>query len=191
MMPQLVLMVKAPRMGQVKTRLGREIGSVAATHFARSRIQTLARQMRDPRWQTRLAVSPDVDDWPWPSALPLQGQGAGDLGARMQRVFDLASPGPVIIIGADIPAITKDHIAQGFRLLGSNQVVFGPAPDGGYWLVGQRRLPKTYQLFEGVRWSHEHTLKDTLANAAGLKVGFLPELEDVDDAKSYEAWRKS
>jgi glycosyltransferase A (GT-A) superfamily protein (DUF2064 family) len=100
----------------------------------------------------------------------------------MQRMLDHSAPGPVAIIGTDIPGITPAHIMQAFRLLGRADCVFGRAPDGGYWLVGARRRPHTPRPFANVRWSGEHALADTLANLAGRPVGFVATLGDVDDA---------
>jgi len=57
----------------------------------------------------------------------------------MQRLFERLPPGPVIIIGSDIPAIRAGHIAEAFKLIGRGDAVFGNATDGGYWLVGLRR----------------------------------------------------
>ena len=74
----------------------------------------------------------------------------------MQRVFDHMPNGPVIIIGSDIPNIRTRDIAQGFQALGQHDAVIGPAPDGGYWLVGQSRRPKVLAMFSNVRWSGPH-----------------------------------
>ncbi len=106
----------------------------------------------------------------------------------MARPLSVLPPGPVVIIGADVPGIRPRHIAAAFHSLGSHDVVFGPAPDGGYWLVGVKRRPRVPDLFAGVRWSSEHALADTLANCHGLKVGFVETLEDVDDGASYGRW---
>jgi glycosyltransferase A (GT-A) superfamily protein (DUF2064 family) len=103
----------------------------------------------------------------------------------MQRMFDCLPPGPVVIIGTDIPEIGTRHIAQAFRKLGSNDAVLGPCDDGGYWLVGQRRTPRVLDIFANVRWSSAHTLEDTLANLAGARVAMLEHLGDVDDGTSY------
>lgn len=196
----LVVMAKEPRAGAVKTRLARDIGCVPATHFYRTSLFNLLRRLGpDPRWRTLVAVSPDesILSPVWPSGLTLTTQGRGDLGARMQRMFDALPPGPVVIIGTDIPEITPRHIAQAFRVLGSSSseavgqikgshdAVLGPAADGGYWLVGLRRTPRIRAIFPGVRWSSAHTLDDTLANLAGARVALLDPLEDVDDAPTY------
>ncbi|GKY86251.1 TIGR04282 family arsenosugar biosynthesis glycosyltransferase [Sinisalibacter aestuarii] len=175
-------MVKEPRAGRVKTRLGRDIGMVRAAWWFRHRIAMLARAMQDPRWDTLLAVTPDtaLSSRALPP-LPRIAQGPGDLGARMGHVFRTQPPGPVLIIGADIPGITRAHIATGFRALGSQDAVFGPAQDGGYWGIGLKRRPAIpARLFQNVRWSSEHALTDTLASLPGLSVAYLPVLADVD-----------
>lgn len=112
-------------------------------------------------------------------------QGTGDLGTRMQRLLDTAPPGPAIIIGSDIPDITTRHIADAFERLRDHDAVFGPAPDGGYWLVGLRRVPRVPRIFADVRWSGPHALSDTLANLSGFRVALAAELADVDDLASY------
>lgn len=191
--PTLVIMVKAPLMGGVKTRLAREIGAGEALRFYRAASQRLIRTMvRDPRWRTMLAVAPDaaVDAPFWPAHVARVAQGPGDLGQRMQRLLDAPCKGPVAIIGSDIPGITPCHVAGAFAALGPADAVFGPAPDGGYWLVGARRTPKVPDLFAGVRWSSAHTLADSLNNAAHLETALLDELEDVDDAASHARWRQ-
>ncbi len=106
----------------------------------------------------------------------------------MAKPLSILPPGPVVIIGTDVPGVTPRHIDRAFAALGSHDVVFGPSPDGGYWLVGVKRRPRVPDLFAGVRWSSEHALADTLRNCKGLKVGFVEALEDVDDGRSYARW---
>lgn len=177
-------MVKAPRPGRVKTRLGREIGHVAACRWFRHQVARLLRRIRDPRWQIVLAVAPDGADTPvWPRDLPRLPQGGGDLGARMGRAMRAMPPGPVCVIGADIPGIDRAAIWRAFRALGPSDAVFGPAEDGGYWLVGVRngrRVPRG--LFHAVRWSTPHALADTVASLGTARVGYTVTLADVDTA---------
>lgn len=183
---RLVIMAKAPVAGAAKTRLAREVGVATATRFARQCCAALiARVGFDPRWETLLCVTPDAAGASrhWPRELVRIPQGRGDLGMRMQRILDDVPPGPVVIIGTDIPGIGRAHIAEAFRILGCQRHVFGPATDGGYWLVGSRRRPRTSRrLFANVRWSSAHALADTLANLDGRSAGFVTTLADVDDA---------
>jgi rSAM/selenodomain-associated transferase 1 len=185
-------MAKAPVAGAVKTRLGNGIGVGAATGFYRA---ALAGQMRvlgrDRRWRSWLAVTPDtaLGEAFWPPGIARIEQGKGDLGARMQRVFDRLPPGPAVIVGSDIPAIRPRHVAAAFRLLGAADAVFGPAEDGGYWLVGLKRFPRVLRIFDNVRWSGPHTLADTSRNLENQKAGFLETLNDIDTADDYRRWQ--
>lgn len=99
----------------------------------------------------------------------------------MARALRAHGPGPVVIVGADIPGIEPRHIAQAFEALRAHDAVFGPAPDGGYWLVGMRGLHVPRGFMRGVRWSGEHTLSDTLSTLPpGSRVAQLEVLNDVD-----------
>lgn len=182
----LVVMVKEPRAGRVKTRLGRDIGMVPAAWWFRHSVRRLLCNVSDPRWDLLLAVSPDAEGLSsrvWPEHLPRIPQGRGDLGQRMARLLALPQKGPVVIIGGDIPGVRRHHIADAFAGLGSNRAVFGPATDGGYWLVGLKRTtPPPRGMFNGVRWSTEHALADTLATMPGYDPAFAAILQDVDTA---------
>lgn len=183
---RLVVMVKEPRAGCVKTRLSRGVGVVAATGFYRhTTAAVLARVMRPREWTTVLAVSPDaaLSSRCWPAGLPRIPQGKGDLGQRMQRVFDRLPPGPVLVIGSDIPGIDAHEIRSTFSALRGHGAVLGPAPDGGYWLVGLARIPRVPRAFRNVRWSTEHARADTAASLSGVRVALGACLDDVDEAK--------
>ena len=183
---RLVIMLKEPRAGRVKTRLGRDIGMTAAAWWFRHQSARLIRELHDPRWELRLSVAPApqaLASRAWPAHVPRDAQSRGDLGQRMRHIFEATPSGPVILIGGDIPGVTPDIIAQAFHTLGSGQYVFGPATDGGFWLAGARRTtPLPPHLFENVRWSSEHALADSLETLGGASVGFVQELNDVDTA---------
>ncbi|MCH2093935.1 MAG: TIGR04282 family arsenosugar biosynthesis glycosyltransferase [Rhodobacteraceae bacterium] len=179
-------MVKEPQPGRVKTRLGRDIGMVAAAWWFRHQCTRLMRRLQDPRWELILAVSPDragLQSRVWPGHLPRIAQGNGDLGDRMGRLLNGLPPGPVCIIGADVPGIDRLHIARAFAALGSHDAVFGPAHDGGYWLIGMKRTARPpVTLFNDVRWSTQHALADTLRSVPGLRIAKIDPLGDVDTA---------
>lgn len=188
----LVIMAKSPRLGLVKRRLGAEIGDVAAIRFYRNCLtRTCLRLGSDPRWQTLLATTPDRDlqERHWPRNIPRLAQGGGDLGQRMHRIFAGLPTGDVIVIGSDIPAIAPSLIAHAFHLLGRADAVFGPANDGGYWLVGLKRMPAPPNAFAGVRWSGPHALADTLVNLDGRKIALIATLSDVDETQAHRAWK--
>jgi glycosyltransferase A (GT-A) superfamily protein (DUF2064 family) len=188
----LVIFLKEPHPGKVKTRLGRGIGMTAAAWWFRHSAERLIRRVgSDPRWRTVLAVSPDAEGLAsraWPGDLPRWPQGPGDLGARMARAFRAMPPGPVLIVGADIPALAARHVAEGFRLLGRHDAALGPTPDGGYWMVGLHRGGRATPagILAPVRWSSPHALADTAASLAPLSVGFGPVLADVDTQADLE-----
>jgi glycosyltransferase A (GT-A) superfamily protein (DUF2064 family) len=117
-------------------------------------------------------------------------QGRGGLGARMQRIFDVCGRGPVIVVGTDIPFVTREIVARAFRQLRGADAVFGAAEDGGYWLVGLRRRPRTLSPFENVRWSSPHALADTLANLRGRRVAFADTLFDIDTLADYRRFMR-
>ncbi len=176
---------RAPRLGIVKRRLARDIGERAALRFHR---QTLARLLRDlaadRRFNTVLAVTPDRARIARPRGIGVVPQGGGDLGARMRRALGRARRAAVV--GSDIPDLRAGDVASAFRALGQARACFGPAADGGYWLVALGPL-RPARPFAGVRWSTTHALADTLLNFAGRRVALLRQLRDVDTAADLRA----
>jgi uncharacterized protein len=186
----LVLFVRAPQLGTGKRRLAQAIGDVATVRFERMMLELLLRRLAfDRRWRLRIAVTPDIARrraGRWRRGVEAIGQGRGDLGIRMRRALASCPPGPAVLVGGDIPALAAHHVAAAFRLLGRCDVVFGPAKDGGFWLVGARRPPLVPPMFEQVRWSGPYALADTLTGLSPrVSVGFVDRLEDVDDEESY------
>jgi len=187
-------MVKEPRPGRVKTRLARDIGTIAAARWFRGHALDLVARLQDPRWRLVLAVAPDragLASRVWPAHLPRIAQGRGDLGARMARVFRTLPPGPALIVGADIAGLTPAHVARAFAALGPAPAVLGPATDGGYWALGLRRTAcPPARLLEGVRWSTPHALADTAATLPA-RTARADRLSDVDTAGDLARARAS
>jgi rSAM/selenodomain-associated transferase 1 len=188
-------MAKAPRIGRVKTRLALDIGAHKAWSFYRHNLNSLVYALtKKTPWKTWLSVSPDetiVEAHVWPTKAQRIRQGRGDLGQRMDKIMRQMPIGHTIIIGSDIPKICPSHIADAFQLLGNKDVVLGPAQDGGYWLIGQRRRPRTIPLFANVRWSSPHALADTLLNIPTLaSTGYVAKLADIDDGNTYNTFIK-
>lgn len=188
----VVVMARAPVAGRVKRRLARDIGVVRATWFYRKlSAHIIARLAQSALWTTWVAVTPDRGGGAFrlsrrslrqQTVIP---QGGGDLGARMERLFLRLASRPVILVGSDIPEISERRIKDAFAALRGRDAVFGPAEDGGYWLVGLRRPRLARGLFAGVRWSSEHALVDTLKNLRSGKVALTATLGDVDDGASF------
>ena len=176
----VVVFARAPRLGAVKRRLAREIGARAALRFHIATLTRLVRALKaDRRFHTVLAITPDHAR----PRLPVQRipQGRGDLGIRMHRAFWRFPHSRVAIIGCDIPDAGPADARAAFRALGSADAAFGPAADGGYWLVA-RSPRRPARPFAAVRWSSEHALADTLANFSGRRIALLRTLHDVDTA---------
>ena len=181
----LIVMVKFPAAGRVKTRLARDIGRVAAAWWFRHSVRRLLRRLDDPRWQIWLSVAPDtaLGSAVWPAHLPRISQGPGGLGERMRAAFEALPKGRACLIGGDIPGVEKHHVAAAFAALGAREAVFGPATDGGFWLTGFRRSrPLPPRLFEGVRWSSAEALADSIATLNGQSHALVAALSDVDTA---------
>lgn len=184
----VIVFAKAPRAGAVKTRLGASVGAGrAAALFRIMTERTVATSMKGG-WRTIVAVdsASALAGWEnvFPATIERRVQGAGNLGDRMARTFNAASPGPLIIIGADAPRLRAAHLRAAFQQLRSADAVFGPAADGGYWLIGLARRRAAPDLFNGVRWSTGHALDDTLKSLpARFNIAMLETLSDVDEAR--------
>lgn len=188
MRPTLFVVAKAPVMGRAKTRLARDIGPVHAKRLYRAMMGQVLRQVRDPRWDVVLAVTPPhllgrVPDWHGVAQIP---QVSGSLSPRLAALF--ACKGPTLTIGTDCPQVDASDIAAAFKALRSNDYVFGPASDGGFWLMGAQG-PLQRNFFNDVRWSHAQTLSDVKARTGG-DYALLRELTDVDDLTALRAYRQ-
>lgn len=191
---EVIVFAKAPRRGFVKTRLAREIGPGGALEIYR----TLLRRV--PRTISGTVCFAPADGWPelerYFPGWRFRAQCEGDLGARLfAALLDSFARGALrtVIIGADCPYVNTDDLIDAWNALESSDVVFGPAEDGGYWLVGARRVHE--DMFEGIAWGGSEVLEQNMRNCArlGLSVHLLRTLPDVDtraDWRRYLAWRR-
>jgi glycosyltransferase A (GT-A) superfamily protein (DUF2064 family) len=126
----------------------------------------------------------------WPAGLVIEPQGRGDLGVKLQRALRAHASGEVAVIGTDAPDMTRALIAQGFAMARRRGVAFGPATDGGFWLLAlSARRSRTVRLDRAIRWSHPMTLSDTEAVLGG-QAAHVATLSDIDDLSDLIAWRK-
>ncbi|WP_428492367.1 TIGR04282 family arsenosugar biosynthesis glycosyltransferase [Rhodopila sp.] len=184
----IIVFAKAPRLGTVKRRLAAGIGERAALRFHLATLTALLRDLRSRRrFDVVLAVTPDRVRLRLPVRVDRIDQGRGDLGARMSRALRRYGRGRVALIGCDIPDAGAGDAHAAFRALGSADAVFGPAADGGYWLIalGPRRPA---DLFGNARWSTPHALADTLTRFRRHRVGFVRTLTDVDTVADWRCW---
>ncbi len=191
---QLIVFVKAPRPGTVKTRIARTAGAERAGAIYREMVATVLQKVGSIHG-AQLRFSPDdaaneIQPWlrhDWVAA----PQGGGDLGERLQRAFADSFAGSaerVVIIGSDSPEVKSGDIRAAWKELKSHDVVLGPAVDGGYWLIGLR-APQP-ELFRGITWSSDQVLAQTLAQAKaiGLRVQLLRILSDIDTEDDWNAY---
>ena len=158
-------------LGRVKSRLAKEVGAVEALRLYRlMAMRTIGRLAKTPKWQSRLWVTPEPARWL--PTIPRRLQLRGDLGHRMAAAMRVLPAGPAV--GVDIPDLDVSHVMRAFAALERHDAVFGPAEDGGYWLVELRRRRPLPHLFDGVRWSSKHALADTLANLEAGSSHALP-----------------
>ena len=174
--------------GQVKTRLADRIGAAAAARVYRFFVLTLLSRFETVADRRLLCFAPpergreftELAEPHW-TAVP---QSAGDLGVRMSAFFQqtlVSGADRVVLIGSDSPTLPTSYVAQAFDLLAEHDVVLGPTPDGGYYLIGARGT--TPPVFENVAWSTPDVFQQTTERlrAAGLTYQELPSWYDVDE----------
>jgi uncharacterized protein len=190
--PTLVIMAKAPRVGEGKQRLARDIGAVEAWRLNRVLNTATLRAARDPRWRTLLCVAersalalklPGV----WPNDVRRTLQARGDLGSRLAHA--LAAHRNVAVIGTDSPDLTRARIAAAFRALRRAPFALGPSQDGGFWILAARSGRAAARAMAGVRWSSAHAARD-VAGRLGGRVAMLETLADIDSGADLARWRQ-
>ena len=185
--PTLIVFARAPAIGVGKTRLARDLGRVEAWRIYRALSARTLWRLRDPRWDLLVALTPARAGAAagWPRGVRVVGQGRGDLGARLERVLRHGR-GPAVVVGTDAPDVTRALVWAGLQACRRRGAAFGPAEDGGFWLMALSAERARRLELGGVRWSGPHALRDTEA-----KVGpavRLPFLLDIDDGADWRRW---
>jgi hypothetical protein len=195
----LIIFTRYPEPGKTKTRLIPLLGAEGAA--------TLQRQMTEQKLaevnqlQAFYPLSVEVhfaggneqlmQEW-LGSSLVYRRQSEGDLGDRMASAFQASFAAGMtagVLIGSDCPDLNASLMAEAFQLLRQHDLVLGPALDGGYYLIGLRRLIP--ELFTGIPWSTAEVLQQTItiAKRLGLAVAKLPLLSDVDRPEDLSVWK--
>jgi len=199
-----MIFVKFPEPGRVKTRLARSVGDQEAAAIYRNLVARLAKQVWPggagaDRWDLWIVFDPsereaELREWLDPlfgvSVAAYVPQAAGDLGGRLAAAFSAGfAVGfvKVAAIGSDCVELDEASLRACWRLLDSSDVVFGPAHDGGYYLIGMKRMHPS--LFTGIPWSTEQTLAESrsAAQRAGLSHAALATLNDIDEIEQWQA----
>ena len=200
----LMIFVKFPEPGKVKTRLAKVLGDEGAAKAYRQLVSHVAEGVQPPQgledqWAIWVVFDPaeresEVREWLDPqfrgAASRYLAQVPGDLGDRLVGAFAAgfeAGFGKIAAIGTDCVDLDADGIGEAWKMLDQRDVVFGPADDGGYYLVGLKDASPI--IFQGVPWSDPRTLAVSrqIASEAGLSVGELAVLSDIDE---IEQWRE-
>jgi len=191
----IIVFAKAPEPGAVKTRLVPMLGAEgAAALHARLVKRTLATLRAASFKHVELHCAPGIDD-PFfrfcagHYGFPLQPQVAGDLGTRMRSAFEnaLAAHAGVVLVGTDCPALTARHLRQAERTLHDGaDAVFAPCEDGGYALIGLRRVDA--RLFDGIAWGSDGVMTETRTRLQQLGWNWreLETLWDIDRPEDYQ-----
>lgn len=185
----LIIFIKNPQLGKVKTRLARSIGEDKALRVYKELLKyTLAMASNiDVQRQVWYSDYIDQQDAIDPELFDKAIQRGSNLGARMEEAFRqtflLNRTEKALIIGSDCPDLTEDLIAKAFLKLDRYDLVVGPAVDGGYYLLGMKK--NYHELFIDINWSSESVYPETLIRAEELqlKVFELPVLNDIDTEK--------
>lgn len=193
---RLAIFSKVPAPGRVKTRLQPLLSKSAAARLYLDLLRTNAWACAETRIRTDIWLPPgsrsrQLARLAWRLGGTTRVQRGENLGQRMQHALNsqiIGSNRPLILIGADCPFIDSRYLGQAQRALIENDVVLGPALDGGFVLIGARR-PLPSAMFRGVAWSSEEVLHQTMERIgeAGFRLALLPTLRDIDRPADLDA----
>lgn len=184
----VLIFVKTPRPGAVKTRLGKTLGHEKAVIVYQKLLAHTAEVVKPLPVEKVVWYGnqpPDEDRWVAIAHQRKAQDPEASLGARMAKAFETAfdqGRQRVVIIGSDCPELSPALLTEAFTQLERHSVVIGPAADGGYYLLG---MQEPYPLFENIDWSTDKVLRQTQAQIEqlGLKTHLLPTLYDLDNEK--------
>ncbi len=193
----VLVFLRAPEKGRVKTRLAREIGDEKTLALYKKLVQKTLAAVEKSGMDYRICFFPAdkkamVQDWLGPDHLYMPQQG-DDLGQRMgnalSRVFGRGAQ-KALLVGTDIPDISANKFLLAQNLLRQNDAVIGPSFDGGYWLIGFRRDGFDPGLFRQVEWGTDSVFSSTIEKCklAGLSTGILPTLRDIDTLEDLQSF---
>jgi len=185
----LIIFTRNPILGKVKTRLAKTVGDKTALDIYTFLLKKTKEITLDSPCDKVVYYSEKIiknDIWNC-NSFRKEVQSGEDLGAKMKNSFYDAFENnyrKVVLIGSDIYDLESYHINEAFKKLDTNDVVMGPALDGGYYLIGLKKMhPK---IFDNKRWGSSTVRKDTLKNLEKVDVHLLPVLNDVDVIEDIE-----
>ena len=178
----LIIFVKNIKLGKVKTRLAKTIGNEGAFEVYKKLVQITEQETKKVNTTRHIYFSDVIINSKWENDDKFVQKG-NDIGDRMLNAFkDGFEKGyeHIVLIGSDLPDITPDIINKGFSTLDKSSTVFGPAEDGGYYLIGMTNLIPS--IFINKPWSQPNLLNETLYDLETKHISFnlLKKLNDID-----------
>jgi len=189
----IIVFIKNPRLGHVKTRLAKDVGDEKALEIylrlTEHTKKVLAEVPNTKRCVYYSEFIDESDDWSDEMFIK-ELQSDGDLGKRIKHAFSevFKHSDKAIIIGSDCAQLSPDHIQQAIDALEKNNVVIGPSLDGGYYLLG---MDSNYQfLFEDIEWSTESVFESTKSQSFdhGLTIAEIETLSDIDYIEDWDKY---
>jgi len=185
----LIIFLKYPQAGKVKTRLAKDVGENEAARIYSNMALNIIESVVDPKsYNTIIFYDPpekekEIKDWIGEKEVQYSPQLGNTLGDRISNAFkEVYSSGAdkTVIIGTDCLDVTSENIKEALYLLDETDVVLGPAEDGGYYLLGLDKY--TPQVFQDIDWSTEHVLEQTVLKIVenSLNYSLLKTLKDID-----------
>jgi rSAM/selenodomain-associated transferase 1 len=187
----LIIFAKSPEGGDVKTRLAGHLTDAERLELYTALLEATIGELKDiENVDTFISYTPpEGGEYFREFGLGMFPQPGGDIGRRMHRALDkVLEDGyqKAVLVGVDIPGLSARIILKAFELLSDSDIVFGPARDGGYYLVGLK-VPEE-KIFKDIEWSTENTLRQSIqkAEASGKSVACTEELSDIDTAEDIK-----
>ena len=190
-MNTLIVFVRYPEPGKVKTRIARELGAEKAAEIYSLIAGSVIEEVSgSDEYGTAIYFDPPeteaaIRQWLGRDDVSYEPQSGVTIGERMSDAFDRVFSGgaeKAVLIGTDIPEITGEIVTEAFRILEYKDAVIGPAEDGGYYLLGLKK-PAPH-LFSGIEWGSKTVFEQTIGRIRKLNIGYksLDTLRDVDTA---------
>ena len=189
----VIVFARNPELGKVKTRLAQTIGKKSALKVYKLLLEHTEKTIRNMDCDKAIYYSEKIiDNDIWDNTIYQKHQQEGiELGERMRNAFSKTfhdNYEKVILIGSDLFDLQPKHIEEAFNKLNTNDVIIGPAEDGGYYLLGMKILHEP--VFKNKKWGNAAVFLNTMQDLQNVDVHLLEELNDIDTFEDLEKCSK-